>query len=414
MTQRGRALIVLNWIILGCFSFRILILYILMKKLNWSMGSLHPSPFNHSMPEGDFANLWSAGQLVRAGSLDSLYSSPLFQAWKESQFGVPLYREDWIYLPTVLFIGVPLSFLPLDFAYVLWDAVTLVVAVFLLRYARLPWPVLIMGLAAPATLMSLLEGQYGTITGALVVAGLLLAPHYPIRAGIMVGISTIKPQQGVIVPIAWLAGRSWRAIAAAAIMFGSMGVALTLWLGLNAWILFVTQSGAMARQILEASPPQPYINCGVSVFWMFRTMGFSIAFAYTMQIIVALVALAFTHRAWQMPDADPLVRMAFTVCLSLMITPYAFNTDMVAYSIAVAVIVAHNHWRLRLIDVFLWLWPAYCPIVTMYSGVLFTPLFVGIAAFQSWKQIRRPILKDRELAALSASAAALDELPEPS
>jgi hypothetical protein len=361
-----------------------------------------PTHINQFMP--DFANLWSAGKLVRAGALDSIYSSHLFQVWKEHHFGAPLYREDWIYPPTVLLIGVPLSFLPLDFAYVLWDGVTLAVAVLLLRYAHLPWPVLIMGLAAPATWNSLVQGQYGTITGALVVASLLLAPRYPIRAGIMLGISTIKPQQGAIVPIAWLAARCWRAIVAAAIMFGIMAVAATLWFGFHAWILFVTQSSAMARGLLEALPPQPYINHGVSVFWMFRTMGFSVTIAYVTQIIVALVALTFVYRAWLIPDADPLARMAFTVCLSLMITPYGFNSDMVAYSIAVAVIVAHNHWRLRLIDVFLWLWPAYLPVATTYSGVLFTPWVVGIAAFRSWKQIRRPLLTERELAALSTYA----------
>ena len=312
-TLRDRALVVLSWIILYCFSILTVAAFGLNIETEWSTG-LHPSPLNHLTP--DFTNLWSAGNLVRSGRLDWLYSSHLFQEWKESHFGAPLYPADWIYPPTVLLIGVPLSFLPLDFAYVLWDAVTLAIAVILLRYAHLPWRVLTMGLAAPATWLSLNEGQYGTITGALVVAGLLLAPRYPIRAGIMLGISTIKPQQGVIVPIAWLAARYWRAIAAAAIMFGIMAVAVTLCFGFQAWTLFVTNSNAMARGILEALPPQSYINWGVSVFWMFRTMGFSVALAYTMQIIVALVALIFAYRAWQIPDADPLPRMARLIPLT--------------------------------------------------------------------------------------------------
>jgi hypothetical protein len=393
--QIDRALVALSWLVLTFFSILVLALLIREIEINWST-DLQPSPLNHLTP--DFTNLWSAGHLVRAGRLDWLYSSHLFQEWKESHFGALLYPADWIYPPTVLLIGVPLSFLPLDFAYVLWDAVTLAIAVILLRCAHLPWPVLIMSLAAPATWLSLNQGQYGAITGALVVAGLLLAPRYPIRAGIMLGISTIKPQQGVIVPIAWLAARCWRAIAAAAIMFCIMAVAVTLCFGFQAWTLFLTQSSAMARRILEALPPQSHINWGVSVFWMFRTMGFSIALAYMMQIIVALVALIFAYRAWRIPDADPLPRMAFTVCLSLMITPYGFTSDMVAYSIAVAVIVSHNHWRLRPIDVFLWLWPAFVSIVTMQSGMLFTPLVVSIAAVRSWTQLRRPLLNDRELA----------------
>jgi hypothetical protein len=316
------------------------------------------------MPEEDFANLWSAGHLVRMGRLDWVYSSQLFQIWKQSQFGTSLRTQDWIYPPTVLLIGVPLSFLPLVPAFILWDSATLLIAVILLRYARLPWPILIVGLLAPATWRSVLLGQYGVITGALVVAGLLLAPRYPVRAGIMLGISTLKPQQGIITPVAWLAARYWKAITAAAVTFGLMGIAIILWLGSHAWKLFFINSSAMARGILDALPPQPNISTGVSVFWMCRTMGGTIAMSYSAQIAVAIVAVIFVYRAWLITDIDPLTRVAFTACCSLLITPYGYTSDMVAFSIAVVIILSNNQWRLRLIDVFLWLWPFYCSHVT--------------------------------------------------
>jgi alpha-1,2-mannosyltransferase len=383
---RGDADQILNWTIMTALAILTLAIYIYAIRLKWSISS---SLKFDLMPEGDFTNLWSAGYIVRSGRLDWLYSSELFQAWKESRFGITLYREDWIYPPAVLLIGVPLSFLPLESAYVLWDTVTLAIAVVLLRCARLPWPVLIMGLAAPATWNSLMEGQYGTITGSLLVASLLLAPRYPIRAGVMLGFSTIKPQLGVLVPVAWVGARYWLAIVSAIITFAIIVVAATIFFGSNALILFITQSSAMARKLLEALPPQRFISNGVSVFWMFRTIGFSIVTAYAIQMIVAIVALILAYRAWKIPDADPLARMAFIVCLSLMATPYGYTSDMVAYSIAVAVIVYRNHWRLRLIHVFLWLWPACCVIVTNYYGFLFTPLIVGAAAVQSCERIRR-------------------------
>lgn len=382
--------IVLSWVFLGVFYTMTLLATVQAEKAIWSTGSLHPSPVSHAMPEGDFVNLWTAGHLVRTGRVSWLYSSDLFQEWKTNQFGKSLPSSDWIYPPTVLFIGVPLSFLPLASAFLLWGIGTLAIAVALLRHARLPWTILIVGLAGPATWRSLTLGQYGVITGALVVAGLLLAPRYPIRAGIMLGISTIKPQQGAIVPIAWLAARNWRAIAVAAIISGIMAMGIILWLGLTPWELFFTQSSAMARRILEALPPQPTISTGVSVFWMLRTMGSGIALSYTVHFIFAIVAIVFVFRAWRISGANPMMRMSCTACLSLMIMPYGYTSDMVAYSIAVAAIVANNHWRLRLVDVFLWLWPALCPVVTANSGVLFTPCVVMAASFLAWKQMTRP------------------------
>lgn len=392
-----------------CWMLLLLLLCLMLRSTqisisdDWTSGPLNLSPVRHAMPEEDFANLWAAGKMVRAGLLHNVYSAQLFQIWRQIHFGAGIQEEDWIYPPTVLLIGVPLSFLSVFQGFLLWDAVTLLCAVILLRHARLHWPILLAGLAGPATWRSLALGQYGVITGALVVAGLLLAPRQPIRAGIMLGVATLKPQQGVIVPVAWLAARYWRAIAAAAGMFGLMTVVVVCWLGGHAWVLFFTQSSVMARAILNAPPPRPYINTGVSVFWMSRTLGAGVAVAGVAQIAAAFVAAILVYRAWRLPDAEPLARMGATVCLSLFITPYGYTSDMVAYSIAVAVVFAANRWRLGLLDILLWTWPFFCTVVTMRSGLLLTPFFVALAAARCWRrmQVRAPAYAT---AAVSASA----------
>jgi len=376
----------LSWVLLIGLSVFWLSFAAYLLRRNWALGPLRPTP-DHLMPEGDFANLWGAGHLARAGGLDWLYSSELFHAYTEGQFGKPLQVQDWIYPPTVLLIGVPLSFLPLFPAFIVWDIGTFAIAVLLLRHARVTWPTLMFGLAAPATWRSLVLGQYGTITGALVVAGVLLAPRYPIRAGIMLGISTLKPQQGIIVPVAWLAARHWRAIAAAALTTGLLAAAVIVLFGARAWVLFFTHSASMARGILNMPPPQPNISNGVSVFWMLRTMGFGTAPANAVHAVFALGAMVLVYRAWRRPDAEPTARMCVTVCLSLMIMPYGYTSDMVAYSLAVAFIVANNRWRLRLIDVLLWLFPVYCGFFSIGSEILFTPVAIGLAAWQGWKQM---------------------------
>ena len=355
----------------------------------WSQGAMHPTPPSGMVAEGDFTNLWMAGQLARLGHLDWLYTARLFESWRNHAFGARLVPEPWIYPPTVLLIGVPLSFLPLAAAYVLWNATSLLVAVLVLRHARLPWPILLIGLGAPASWRSLILGQYGVVTGALAVAGLLLAARQPIRAGILIGLCTLKPQQAVIVPVAWLAARNWRAIFAATAVFAAMALAILASLGSQPWMLFLTQSRLSMHAILEAPLPQPYINTGVSVFWMAHTLGAGFPAAYALQGLAATTAAVLVYKAWRRFDAEPLARMAATACLSLLVTPYGYTFDMVAYSIAVTAIVANNGWRIRLLEGLLWLWPGYCPMVSKATGIVLTPVCVAITAALAWRQMQR-------------------------
>jgi hypothetical protein len=379
---------VFSWILLLFFGGFAIVSSIHSTRFEWSTGPYHPSLLNHTMPEEDFANLWSAGHLVRLGRVDWVYSSHLFQAWKQDVFGSSLRVQDWIYPPTVLLLGVPLSFLPLAQAFLFWDLGTLILAVLLLRWARLPWVILIVGLLGPATWRSLILGQYGTITGALVIAGLLMARRAPVRAGMMLGFATLKPQQGIIAPVAWLATQNPRAIIAAALTFSALAIAVILFFGPSSWVLFFTRSSDMGKAILDMAPPQDNINTGVSMFWMCRTLGSSVHFANVAQLLFALLATALTYFAWRKSNVDDMARIAFTACTSLMITPYGYTCDMVAFSIAVAIITSKNCWRLRIVDVFLWLWPFYCTVATVITGVLFTPLVVVTAAAIAWRQMQ--------------------------
>nr|WP_321983400.1 glycosyltransferase family 87 protein [uncultured Lichenicoccus sp.] len=379
---RLRTGLVLTAVLLTLLFAALLVISLSEVHNDWSLG--RGSPFGGGIPEQDLANLWMAGRIARLGHLDWLYTARLFEAWRNHAFGMALVPEPWIYPPTVLLIGIPLSFLSLIAAFLLWTAGSILVAVLALRHARLPWPILLVGLGAPATWRSLILGQYGVATGALVVAGLLLAPRQPVRAGILVGLCTLKPQQAVIVPVGWLAARNWRAIAAAAAVFAAMALAIAAWLGRQSWMLFLSQSRLSMRGILEAPLPQPYINTGVSVFWMAHTLGLGFPAAYAMQAISAISAGTLAYRAWRLPEADPLARMAVTVCLSLLVTPYGYTSDMVAYSLAVTTIAAGNGWRIRMIDGLLWLWPGYCPLVAEATGVVLTPVAVAATIALAW------------------------------
>ena len=77
--------------------------------------------------------------------------------------------------------------------------------------------VLLALLVSPASLLTLVTGQTGYFTAALLLFGLAILPRRPVLAGIAFGLLTLKPQLGVLLPVFLLARRDWATIAAATI-----------------------------------------------------------------------------------------------------------------------------------------------------------------------------------------------------
>jgi hypothetical protein len=85
----------------------------------------------------------------------------------------------------------------------IWSGATL--ALFLLA-ARLrqPWEASLLALA-PTSIVTFAYGQNGFLTSALILGGLWPLPHRQGWAGLLFGLATIKPQLGLLIPIALLA-----------------------------------------------------------------------------------------------------------------------------------------------------------------------------------------------------------------
>jgi alpha-1,2-mannosyltransferase len=341
------------------------------------------------LPTGDFPNLWSAGRLARSESFPVLYSVDGFTAWKQAAFGHGVTQNDWIYPPMVLPLGAVFSFLPVWAGFLLWSFGTLAAMLWLLRLAGLGWGAVALGVACPAEGLSLIYGQYGGIIGCLGFAGLVLAARRPVAAGVMLGLVTLKPQTGFLVPLAWLAARRWRAIAVAGAVFGVVALLPVIWFGLPSWAWFLRRSGGMAAALVQAKFGQGYQLTGTSVFWMLRSFGLGLRAAYAGQLAAALGAAALVVRLWR-GEGDAQLRASVTMFLALFVAPYGFSADMAGYSVGLAVLAARRGWRVTLLDGLLWLWPGYAAVVTDWTGVLLTPVAVALAAVMGWRQARRP------------------------
>jgi hypothetical protein len=83
--------------------------------------------------------------------------------------------------------------------------------------AMLPRPeTLLVALAFPAVFVNIGHGQNGFLTAALLGGALHLLDRGPWLAGVLIGLLAYKPQFGVLIPVALLAGGRWNTIGAAA------------------------------------------------------------------------------------------------------------------------------------------------------------------------------------------------------
>lgn len=339
-----------------------------------------------TMPDCDFSVFWPAGRMARAGHAAAAYDPSALLALRRHDFYPALAPGNWYYPPVSLLPILPVSGLAFEPAFWLWSAALMLAAITLLRLARLPWSVVLLGLASPAALWCLELGQFGILSGAALVAGLVLVPARPVLAGLVLALLALKPQPGLAVPAGLLSGRAWRVILAGAALAMMLILASLLILGGATWRAYVLTGLKISHVTLAAPVAQGagYIQFGVSVFWMLRSFGAGTGLADAAQALAALAALALTWRVWRVRQISSALRVALTVFLGLLVTPYGFVDDMVAWSIVLALLARARGWRFGFLDVVFWLWPALCPLVFSATSWLLTPVVVVLALARYW------------------------------
>ncbi len=366
------------------------LLVLLFLYISWLVATVHGDfgAFGHKMSDADFTNIYAAGLMAKQGHLAAAYSVDSYQAVKASLLGRVPERADWVYPPVILPLGAIFSSLPLSTSFWAWTGVSLVVMTILLRRGGLGWGVVALTIVSPAEWRCLCLGQLSGVLSCAMFAGLLASATNSVRAGLLLGVQVLKPQMGLIGPVILLASRQWRSLLAGGLLVVLLCLLPVLEFGRESWTLYFTTGGALARGLLLAPFGQSYQLNGLSVFWMLRSLGGSVPIAYAAQGVAAAGAIALAWRVWRYPVVDPYNRAALTLLLSLYLTPYGYSSDMVGYTLALVVLAARRGWRVSLLDGVLWLWPGFIVLSTALTGVLLTPLVVGVAAFRAWRAVR--------------------------
>jgi len=272
---------------------------------------------------GDFVSFWTSSYLVLKGQAAQAYDYAVLneiQLQMYGQGGLP-----FMYPPTWLLVISPaalLSYNPSAFVYEGLQALLLVIACRFLVRGRAPLWILI---AFPAVIFGIMHGQNTALNTAL-LAGAIAAMdrNRPVLAGILIGLLSYKPQLGILIPIALLAGREYRVFAAAAVTTLAFAAVSWLVLGTEVWLAFFDTIGFAREWLMSGQvPPNKY----ASILGWLRQFGVSNAAGTIVQAGGVILAVGAVIWAWRshLPLTVKAGLLVTATCLS---TPYLLDYDL--------------------------------------------------------------------------------------
>src|SRR6185437_6127423 len=237
------------------------------------------------------------------------------------------------YPPPLMLLTRPLAALPFLAALALWSVAGVALVAALL--ARLiGWRMaLLASIGAPAAFLNLISGQNGYLTAAVLAGGLLLLDRRPLVSGALLGLLAIKPQVALLLPVALIAGRRWKTLAAAAASAAVIVDLSVMLYGVDAWLGFLDQM-AYQRRLMEL-PHDDWFHRMPTVFAALRLAGASLAASYAAQLVSTALAVGAVILMWRSRAATEIKAAALVVAMFLA-TPYAWDYDMLVLLFAVA------------------------------------------------------------------------------
>ena len=270
------------------------------------------TPFN----ERDFVALWVAGKLAAAGHVAQVYDVAQFRSVGAPIAGSAVVKLAYPYPPHGLFIAVPLSYLPLNIAFIAWQAISATLFYLAARPFLPPAFPKVLMLLTPAALINVLFGQVGLFYGALwlfafggsslAAAALTFKPHL----GALVGVEVIRERRILSTTLIALA-----LMAASALVFG-----------LDAWRDWFV--GSVLHQVND-------LTGRALGLWRFQMVTSYLGYGLIGWIAFAAAAIVLLVRRFDV----------FTAATgAFLIAPYGFHYDMTVVCLGFGLLL-FQRWR---------------------------------------------------------------------
>ena len=190
---------------------------------------------------GDFSYYWVASQLALAGHPAAVYDPVRLHAALAALFGLDIHLH-FFYPPSFLLVVLPFALLPYHASLAVWLLTTFAAYLWVIRRIAPHFLAVAAAVMFAGAIANFGYGQNGFLSTVLLGGGLLLLDGAPLAGGFLLGLLTYKPHLAVLVPVALLAGRRWRALGAMAATAAGLILASGLILGFEVWQVFLAQT----------------------------------------------------------------------------------------------------------------------------------------------------------------------------
>ncbi|WP_425410567.1 glycosyltransferase family 87 protein [Hyphococcus sp.] len=331
---------------------------------------------------GDFAAFWTAANAMAAGEGAAIYYPGVFFDWLHRLAPAQAdWRLTWQYPPAYFFVIAFLAALPYGLGYAVWTGGGIAVLAGAARCNEVRSGALLVMLAAPVVFHAAITGQTGFLTASLFLGATLQVHKRPMLAGLCAAFLTMKPQLGLLLPVAYAAGGHWRAFIAAGAGAAVLHGASLAVFGLDAWEAFFDSLRAMDEYIRDGLTPLYKMP---TIYAAALMAGAPPLAAASLQGISALSAAAATALVWRRSE-DAALKAAVVCCGAFLAAPYAYYYDfaiMLAPLTLLALNQARKGWRPydQLMLVALFLAPLALPGAARQTG-LNVAVFIPLLAF---------------------------------
>ena len=277
----------------------------------------------------DFANTWVGGELALTGAPQTRFGVDAYNALLAEKFGEHYPLHIWSYPPHFLLFTWPLSLMPYLVAYFVYCAAGLIIYLAVVTEGHRRTDHLVLLVLAPAVTVNIWCGQNGFFIAALLVGGLVQLDRRPLLSGVLFGLLSVKPQLGVLLPIMLVLTGRRRTIIAAMITIAALLILTTLWFGPTVWTAYVNDAMPVQGKVFLRDY-ENFMTHMPTAFMNARVAGLSLPIAALWQSLLSLasiIAVIWTFRR----DRDADLSNAVLVTATFLVTPYAFNYDMVVF-----------------------------------------------------------------------------------
>lgn len=270
--------------------------------------------------DNDFRVFWAAGKLALESRITEIFDNDSLNAVHQID---PNAWMPWLYPPGYLIFVTPFGTVSFGVAWIIFSLISITaVALALKPFTGQAKPLWVGCVFAPAFATALVIGQNSLLWVSGIAAAIwALRSGKDYRAGFFIGLLTLKPQLGLLIPLALLAIGAWRTILAATITAILVAVIPTLIYGVEYWTLLGENMSRHSVKVQENIATLPHL---VSIFSMLTQLGVSLSDALIVQWVFAAIGAVIVFLTWRAKSVSLDVKAAVLLAATLISVPYVW------------------------------------------------------------------------------------------